>query len=169
MTINQPLITTHCAAAEEDIFLLDAQALSHDELHQLRQAANEAFAEYEAFTGAPYTRFECHEQFTATLKDELNHHLLVKRGNKFIASIFFQTFDNPSDTLYFGRLWVSPAERQQGIAGRLIKKMEEEALKSNKKGLKIQLFKIPKLIKYYKKRGFVFENDDESGPMYKWF
>ncbi|GHA40719.1 GNAT family N-acetyltransferase [Photobacterium aphoticum] len=148
---------------------LDRHRMTETDTVALCEAINLAFAEYEAFTGKPYLRFESHERFMQNLSDEDSHFLVVKRGAQFIAGVCFHTPSPESDTLYFGMLWVAPNERRQGIAEQLIQRIEEEAKHRNKKGLMIKLFKIPKLVQYYQALGFDFIEGNQAGPMVKVF
>lgn len=130
---------------EYSISRLDTSRLSDSDVIQLYTAINQAFYEYEAFTGEPYLRFKSIEQLKQSLSDCNNHFLVVKRQNAFIAGVCFHDPIVESDTLYFGMLWVAPNQRGQGLASALITEVEQQAIQHNKKGYLSGYLRSPNL------------------------
>lgn len=107
--------------------------------------------------------------------------LVAQEDGKVIGHIFGPTFNKRyiEDELYFENhpnqkddryqmvlsLAVLPEYRKQGVATKLIEAMTQEARKQNRQA--ISLICLPKLIKFYEKRGFHNEgktSDDIPDP-----
>ena len=147
----------------------DIALMPETERCELWRTINAAFAEYEDFIGKPYKRFTTYEQFIQSLTDENNHYLLIKDGEKNLAGVCYREPDELSETLYFGTLWVSLEYRNMDLASQLIGRLEREARKRGLKGMSIQLYRIPTLIDFYRRRhGFVFAIDETRGQMVKY-
>ena len=148
----------------------DFALVSETERGELWRTINAAFAEYEDFIGKPYKRFTTYEQFIQSITDKNNHYLLIKDGEQNLAGVCYREPDEFSETLYFGTLWVSLEYRNMDLASQLIGQLEQEARKRGLKGLSIQLYRIPKLIDFYRRHhGFAFAIDETRGQMVKLF
>ncbi|MCQ1059135.1 GNAT family N-acetyltransferase [Photobacterium sp. DNB23_23_1] len=148
----------------------DVVSLSDCERKQIWETINDAFAEYEAFVGKPYVRFDSYEQFIQSLTDLGNHYLFIKNEDEYLAGACYREPTEQSETLYFGTLWVSIKYRNMGLASQLIHILEQEAKRRKLRGLSIQLYRMPQLIEFYQKHhDFVFAIDETRGEMVKYF
>ncbi|MGR5062923.1 GNAT family N-acetyltransferase [Photobacterium sp. DNB22_13_2] len=152
------------------VLQLEVVELNDLDRKQLWIRINDAFAEYQEFVGQPYVRFETYERFIQSLADTDNNYVFIKEGDDYLAGVCYREPTAQSETLYFGTLWVSPKCRNLGLASQLISTLEQEARRRKLRGLSIQLFRIPKLIKFYQKHhDFVFAIDESRGQMVKYF
>ena len=143
-----------------------------DDLNEVVELESDAFK---------MTKKQTEQDMIGRIENYPDTFLVAEENGKVIGHIFGPAFDKRyiEDELYFKNhpnqkddhyqmvlsLAVLPEYRKQGVATKLIDALAQEAIKQNRQA--ISLTCLPKLIKFYEKRGFHNEgktSDDIPDP-----